>query len=301
MRERKRIARLLLTDVTVTRTSDTITAHIRLAGGQARTLTLPVPEPAWKIRQTKASTITEIDKLLDHHTCAETAAILRGRGLPNGEGRPFTTTMVQRVIRTYQLPSRRQRLLNAGLIPLAQMAQLLGVSTGTVKTWHHAGLITGHPNNDKGQMPLPATRPQPASPGTRTQTQRTTPRPPQRRHVNPPEMSDPTDTVSAKTTDNRTPRINPKRCSMQPEVSLSGSAAGSLPPRFPRRALKSFGAFWYDFVIGDDWHVAAIAVAALALTALLVHVAGVNAWWLLPLAAFAALAWSLRRATSGKS
>ena len=33
-RERKRIARLLLTDVTVTRTSDTITAHVRLAGGQ---------------------------------------------------------------------------------------------------------------------------------------------------------------------------------------------------------------------------------------------------------------------------
>src|SRR6266567_4591900 len=54
MRERKRIARLLLTDVTVTRTSDTITAHVRLAGGQHRTLTLPVPEPAWKIRQTKA-------------------------------------------------------------------------------------------------------------------------------------------------------------------------------------------------------------------------------------------------------
>jgi len=40
--------------------------------------------------------------------------------------------MVQRVIRTYQLRSRRQRLLDAGLIPLSQMAQLLGVSTGTV-------------------------------------------------------------------------------------------------------------------------------------------------------------------------
>jgi Recombinase len=138
MRERKCIARLLLTDVTVTRTGDTITAHIRLAGGQARTL--PVPEPAWKIRQAKASTIAGVDKLLDHHTCAEIAGILRRRGLPNGEGRQFNPTMVQRVIRTYQLRSRRQRLLDAGLIPLAQMAALLGVSTSTVKIWHHAGV-----------------------------------------------------------------------------------------------------------------------------------------------------------------
>jgi DNA invertase Pin-like site-specific DNA recombinase len=161
MRERKRIARLLLTDVTVTRTSDTITAHIRLAGGQTRTLTLPVPEPAWKIRQTKASTIAEIDKLLDHHTCAETAAILRSRGLANGEGRPFTVTMIQRVIRTYQLPSRRQRLLDAGMLTLTEIAAQLDVSTGTIKIWHHAGLLTGHPYNDKGQCLYPPPGPNP--------------------------------------------------------------------------------------------------------------------------------------------
>ena len=28
--------------------------------------------------------------------------------------------------------------------------------------------------------------------------------------------------------------------------------------------LRAFGAFWYDFVIGDDWLVAAGVVAALA-------------------------------------
>ena len=110
VRERKRIARLLLTDVTVTRTSDTITAHVRLAGGQHRTLTLPVPKRAWEIRQTPATTITEVDRLLDHHTCAEIAGILRRRGLANGQGKPLTPVMVQRVIRTYQLRSRRQRL-----------------------------------------------------------------------------------------------------------------------------------------------------------------------------------------------
>jgi hypothetical protein len=174
MRERKRIARLLLTDITVTRTSDTITAHVRLAGGQHRTLTLPVPEPAWKIRQTKASTIAEIDKLLDHHTCAEIASILRGRDLPNGEGRQFNPTMVERVIRTYQLRSRRQRLLDNGLIPLTQMAQLLGVSTGTVKIWYHAGIVSGQRYNDKGEVLYDPPGPNPPAPhqGRRHDTQR---------------------------------------------------------------------------------------------------------------------------------
>ncbi len=61
------------------------------------------------------------------------------------------------------------------------------------------------------------------------------------------------------------------------------------------RWLRAFGAFWYDFVIGDDWRAAAVVVAALGVTALLSHVVGVNAWWLLPLCVFAALGWSLRR------
>jgi hypothetical protein len=62
--------------------------------------------------------------------------------------------------------------------------------------------------------------------------------------------------------------------------------------------LRSFWDFWYDFVVGDDWRGAVAIVAALIVTALLVHVAHVNAWWLLPLSIFAALGWSLRRATA---
>jgi hypothetical protein len=61
--------------------------------------------------------------------------------------------------------------------------------------------------------------------------------------------------------------------------------------------LKAFGAFWYDFIVGDDWLVAALVVIGLAATALLAHAAKVNAWWLLPVVAVAALAWSLHRAT----
>jgi DNA invertase Pin-like site-specific DNA recombinase len=166
MRERKRIARLLLTDVTVTRTRDTITAHIRLPAGQHHTLTTPVPPSAAQMRTTPAAAVTAIDELLDHHTHTEIADILNTRGLTSGEGRPFHKIIVANIRDDYHLRSREQRLRDAGMLTLTEMADRLGVSTGTIKTWHHAGLITGHPFNDKGQClyqppgPNPPTRAQ---------------------------------------------------------------------------------------------------------------------------------------------
>ncbi|ABH00115.1 possible transposase, C-terminal (plasmid) [Rhodococcus jostii RHA1] len=62
-RERKRIARLLLTDVTLTRTSDTITAHFRFPGGDHTTLTLPTPKPIGEQRKTPSNIIAAVDDL----------------------------------------------------------------------------------------------------------------------------------------------------------------------------------------------------------------------------------------------
>ena len=154
-RERKRIARLLLTDVTVTRTRDTITAHVRLPAGQACTLTLPIPPTAAQLRKTPAAAVTAIDELLDHHTHAQIAGILNDRGLTSGEGRPFHRLIIRNIRDEYGLRSREQRLRDAGMLTLTEMAVRLGVPAKTVKIWHHAGLITGHPYNDKGQCLYP--------------------------------------------------------------------------------------------------------------------------------------------------
>ena len=62
------------------------------------------------------------------------------------------------------------------------------------------------------------------------------------------------------------------------------------------KQLKAFGAFWYDFIVGDDWLVAAGVVGAIALTALLVD-RGVQAWWAMPLCVITLLAGSLWRAS----
>lgn len=62
------------------------------------------------------------------------------------------------------------------------------------------------------------------------------------------------------------------------------------------RAVRAFVGFWVDFVVGDDWTVAATVVVALLTTWGLTRV-GVPAWWLLPVAAIAVTAVSLRRAS----
>jgi hypothetical protein len=59
--------------------------------------------------------------------------------------------------------------------------------------------------------------------------------------------------------------------------------------------LQEFGRFCYRFIMGDDWHVAAIVAFALVETWLL-RTSDISAWWLLPLAAVAATGMSLRRA-----
>jgi hypothetical protein len=61
-------------------------------------------------------------------------------------------------------------------------------------------------------------------------------------------------------------------------------------------ALRRFGRFWWDFVVGDDWRIAAAVVVALAASAALAA-SEVPAWWVLPAAVAAVLYLSLRRET----
>lgn len=60
-------------------------------------------------------------------------------------------------------------------------------------------------------------------------------------------------------------------------------------------ALRRFAAFWYDFIVGDDWRVAVAVVVALAATYGLSR-SSVPAWWVLPTAVVVLLPLSLWRA-----
>lgn len=63
--------------------------------------------------------------------------------------------------------------------------------------------------------------------------------------------------------------------------------------------ILGFFQFWYDFIVGDDWTIAAGVVVALGLTALLARTS-VAAWWLLPVAVALGLTASLWRVARAK-
>jgi DNA invertase Pin-like site-specific DNA recombinase len=149
-RERKRMVRLLLEDVTLVR-GEEIAVHVRFKGGKTRSLSLPLPPCAWQLRKTSPKVVAEIDHLLDHYTEGRIATILNERGFLSGEGRPFHRTLVQRIRRGYKLKSRYQRLRDAGMLTIHEISRLLGVSTRTVKIWRDHGLLRATPFSDKNE------------------------------------------------------------------------------------------------------------------------------------------------------
>ena len=58
--------------------------------------------------------------------------------------------------------------------------------------------------------------------------------------------------------------------------------------------MRRFAAFWWDFIVGDDWRVAVGIALALGLTAALATT-WASAWIVMPLAVAAVLWMSLRR------
>jgi DNA invertase Pin-like site-specific DNA recombinase len=151
-RERKRMARLLIEDVTIMKT-DQIHLHVRFRGGATTSLQAPIPLCGWQAHQTNPGTLAVLDRLLDTHTDAQAAEALNQDGRRSGTGLAFTGKIVLELRRGNGLPSHLERLRARGLLTVPEVAERLGVSKSTIKAWHRAGLLISHQANDKN-VPL---------------------------------------------------------------------------------------------------------------------------------------------------
>ncbi len=141
---------LLLKDVTLIK-ADNITVHVRSKGGQTKSFTLPLPRSAPELRKTDAYVVQEIDRLLNHHTEHEIAAIFNQKGMRSGEGKPFHRGIIVHLRYAYHLTDRFTRLRATGLLTAEEIAERLGIAGASVKLWRHRGLLRAHRYNDRGE------------------------------------------------------------------------------------------------------------------------------------------------------
>jgi DNA invertase Pin-like site-specific DNA recombinase len=151
MRDKKRMLRSLIEDVTLTK-GDTLHVDIRFVGGATRSLDLPLPKSCIQLRTTDALVVKEIDHLIDTYTDKEIAELLNERGVRTVVATPWTAARIGRLRHTYHLTDRRARLLAQGLLTPEAVAARYDVVVSTVHLWRRRGLLRAHPVNDRGDF-----------------------------------------------------------------------------------------------------------------------------------------------------
>jgi hypothetical protein len=157
-RERKRIARLLLEDVTL-RKADKLLVQVRFKGGALRSLELPLPLPYCEATRTKPEVVAEIDRLLGEHNYEETVDLLNPGGFRSGTGRRFNLDLLRRICHDAGLKSRRERLRQAGMISLEEMSRRAKVNEMKVVRWRQTGQLMGYRSNYKNEYLYPPPSP----------------------------------------------------------------------------------------------------------------------------------------------
>ena len=171
-RDRKRMLRLLIEDVTLLR-DNVIRVSIRWRGGATREIECPLPLAAPDLRRTPAAVVEQVRALATEQTDAQIADTLNGRWLRTGAGLPFSRLRVRMLREVYDIDSYAEHLLGARWLTVPQMAELLDVHPATAKRFAHQGVLRAVRADDKGTILFePPTGPLPAAhPGKRLRTQ----------------------------------------------------------------------------------------------------------------------------------
>jgi DNA invertase Pin-like site-specific DNA recombinase len=149
-KDRKRMLRLLVDDITVHRLPDArqIIMHIRWRGGSCTDTTVDLPRPiADRLRYTPeiVDTVRDLARQLSD---AQIVEELNRQGLRSSRGLPFTLSMVKWIRFRYGVPAVSS--IRQGEITVRQLATRLGVSIHFVHYWIQQGLIQARQVDDNG-------------------------------------------------------------------------------------------------------------------------------------------------------
>jgi hypothetical protein len=160
-RDRKRMLRLLIEDVTLVK-KHKIQIHIRWKGGATTSLERPLPLGAPDLVRTPAEIVELIRAMATEQTDAQIARALNARCLRTGRKHPFTRLIVRHIRSAYNIASYFHHLRSHGWLTVPEMAALMKVHPSTAKRFAREGVLHAVRANDSGLLLFePATGPLP--------------------------------------------------------------------------------------------------------------------------------------------
>jgi hypothetical protein len=140
-KDRKRMLRLLIKDITVERPSHQkqLLVHIRWQGGASTNLTVQLPPSIADRLRYPAALVDRVRELAQGIPDAEIANRLNREGHSSAKGKPYTTQIVRWIRWRYQIPPAA--LKRSEELTVQQVAKHFGVSPGVVYYWIERSLI----------------------------------------------------------------------------------------------------------------------------------------------------------------
>ena len=120
-RDRKRMLRLLIEDVTLLR-DDVVRVSIRWRGGATRRIECPLPLTAPDLRRTPAAVVEQVRALATEQTDAQIADTLNRQCLRTGTGLLFSRRRIRMLREAYDINSYAEHLIAARWLTVPQMA-----------------------------------------------------------------------------------------------------------------------------------------------------------------------------------
>jgi len=151
MKDKKRMLRLLLEDVTLIRDRK-IKIHIRWKGGKTTILEQPLPLNASSRYRTPQAVVEMIRALTPEKTDQQIADILNARSLRSGYNQPFTARRVNRIRREYHITSFTQHLRNAGWLTAREIALKFGIYFATARLLACEGVLRAVRSDERGNI-----------------------------------------------------------------------------------------------------------------------------------------------------
>ena len=140
-KDRKRLLRLLIQDITVERGPEReVQLHVRWFGGECEDLTVTLPAKIQDRLRYPPERIEEIRRLATEHTDAEIAEVLNQRGQTSSRGQLFTAKMIAWIRWKYRIPTivlQRQ----PKEMTVSEVASEFGVAKNVVHYWIQRGVL----------------------------------------------------------------------------------------------------------------------------------------------------------------